>query len=745
MAVNLSPVGGVAAQFFDNDGNVLSGGKIYTYAAGSSTPAATYTSSNGAIPHTNPIILDSAGRVPTGEIWLTDGISYKFVLNNSVGTLIGTYDNIVGINSNFINYTNQQEIQTATANQTVFTLTTMEYQPGTGSLSVFVDGVNQYGPGAQYAFTETSSTVVTFINGLHVGASVKFTTSAINASSYGDASQITYIAAGTGAVATNVQAKLRQTVSVKDFGAVGDGIVNDTTAIQAALNAHKNVHFPAGTYKITSALILDNNHCLLGDGIGVTTINQTTIDQYGTSATSKTEIYISGITLNGTNSGIADGFYFTQCSYCVVELCEVNLFGHHGINFYRSSHSQALGNKCSGNRISGINVGGTTASAAEYNRVIGNSCVANSSSGTYGGGIFFYINANYCIASENVCNSSVDGYGILVTDCIGTAVNNNVCKANTYSGLTYHYDSSSNSLAYNVCDGNVSQGNGEHGIVFQSNSALTDLQVGNTVTNNQCIGNTGGKGIYIASGARGFNVSGNNCQSNNESGIEIAANVSRGEITNNVCNNNGVGGLASAAGIRLNDTSTEGTFACYNVIVSGNICDDTSVGVQKYGVDIFTSLIESAIVIGNSLRNNTIASYRNNGTDTYIEDFLGDGTQNIVLANLRSTQINAYGAAGLNFLQDRSGSTNSARLFFTNATSGKSVALLNEGNNLALATSGTPGSATGTTRAYVKDTGAVNFVPLAADPSPAASGDVYYNSSTNKLRCYNGTTWNDLF
>jgi len=146
MAVNLSPVGGVAAQFFDNDGNVLSGGKIYTYAAGTSTPATVYTNSTGSIAHSNPIVLDSAGRVPTGEIWLTDGINYKFVLNNSSGTLIATYDNISGINSNFISFTNSQEIQTATSGQTVFTLTTMQYQVGTNSLSVFVDGVNQYVP-----------------------------------------------------------------------------------------------------------------------------------------------------------------------------------------------------------------------------------------------------------------------------------------------------------------------------------------------------------------------------------------------------------------------------------------------------------------------------------------------------------------------------------------------------------------------------------------------------------------------
>ena len=249
MAVNLSPVGGVAAQFFDNNGVILTGGKIFTYTAGTTTPQATYTSANGATAHSNPIILDASGRVPSGEIWLTDGLSYKFLLKDANDVLIGTYDNIVGINANFINYTGEQEIQTATANQTVFTLTTMQYQPGTNSLSVFVDGVNQYGPGAQYAYVETDADTVTFVSGLHVGASVKFTTSQLNTSGGVDASQVSYDPPFTGSVATNVEAKLAETVSVMDFGAVGDGIVDDTTAIAAAHATGKPVFYPYGTYK----------------------------------------------------------------------------------------------------------------------------------------------------------------------------------------------------------------------------------------------------------------------------------------------------------------------------------------------------------------------------------------------------------------------------------------------------------------------------------------------------------------
>jgi hypothetical protein len=93
-AVSLSIFGGVGAQFFDNNGNPLSGGKIYTYEAGTSTPLATYTSSAGGTAHTNPIVLDAAGRVPNGgEIWNQLRL-YKFVLETSTGVLIATYDNV---------------------------------------------------------------------------------------------------------------------------------------------------------------------------------------------------------------------------------------------------------------------------------------------------------------------------------------------------------------------------------------------------------------------------------------------------------------------------------------------------------------------------------------------------------------------------------------------------------------------------------------------------------------------------
>ena len=136
MAVFLSPIGGAGWQFFTNSGVPLSGGKLYTYAAGTTTPQTTYTSSSGNTNHTNPIILDSAGRVPGGEIWL--GVQqYKFLLKDSNDVLIATYDNISGIGA--ASY--QVQNFTGTGSQTVFTLSAASF--GENFTFVYINGVYQ--------------------------------------------------------------------------------------------------------------------------------------------------------------------------------------------------------------------------------------------------------------------------------------------------------------------------------------------------------------------------------------------------------------------------------------------------------------------------------------------------------------------------------------------------------------------------------------------------------------------------
>lgn len=193
MTVNLSLLAGAGAQFFDNNGIPLSGGLVYTYTAGTTTPQASYTTSAGNIAHANPIVLDSSGRVSSGgEIWLTDAVAYKFALQTSAAVLIATYDNVTGNASGII--------------------------------------------------------------------------SSLAASS--GSSLIGYIQGSANAVATTVQTKLRQYVSAKDFGVVGNGATDDTLALQSFLNAAqgKTGLLNSGTYLVNDTLIVKSNTILVGEG-----------------------------------------------------------------------------------------------------------------------------------------------------------------------------------------------------------------------------------------------------------------------------------------------------------------------------------------------------------------------------------------------------------------------------------------------------------------------------------------------
>ena len=96
MSLNLSPISNFQ-QWFNTQGVILVGGLVYTYAAGTTTPIATYTTPQGNIPNANPIQLDSTGSPPQ-EIWLTGGQVYKFVVTDKANNVIQTIDNVSGIN-----------------------------------------------------------------------------------------------------------------------------------------------------------------------------------------------------------------------------------------------------------------------------------------------------------------------------------------------------------------------------------------------------------------------------------------------------------------------------------------------------------------------------------------------------------------------------------------------------------------------------------------------------------------------
>lgn len=157
----------------------------------------------------------------------------------------------------------------AVADQLVYEITNFSYVPNVGSLFVYVGGVFQE-PGV--AYTETDSTHFTFVTAPPAGVSIVvmgFTgiTTTVQAEALAQA-----LAASTGTnlvgygTRTLAQKLSDIAVSVKDFGAVGDGITDDTAAIQAAidsLTAGGSCFFPRGTYLISDTITLG----YVGEGI----------------------------------------------------------------------------------------------------------------------------------------------------------------------------------------------------------------------------------------------------------------------------------------------------------------------------------------------------------------------------------------------------------------------------------------------------------------------------------------------
>lgn len=170
-------------QGFDSNGDPLSGGLLYTYLAGTTTPQATYTSSTLATPNANPVVLDSAGRA---SVWLTPSANYRMVLKTSADATVTDDDNISDSPGNF----------SATT--------------GAGLI------------GYDYALTYAADTVGFALSTMYVNA--------------------------------------------KEFGAVGDNVADDTSALNAAA-AHATanslvLYIPAGTYKTTGTVALVNCHVM---------------------------------------------------------------------------------------------------------------------------------------------------------------------------------------------------------------------------------------------------------------------------------------------------------------------------------------------------------------------------------------------------------------------------------------------------------------------------------------------------
>lgn len=169
------------------------------------------------------------------------------------------------------------------------------------------------------------------------------------------AADIIFLQAGAGAVPRTVESKLRDVVSVKDFGAVGDGVADDTAAIQNAVNAAattgSEVYMPAGLYKTTTTIVLNRKVTLRGQGnpfpvaafdpsqqFSGAVINKAhsghAITVTGSGAYSESAgIYCISIISNNNTYATGDGIRIDNVGSYTVEQCSVWSCGGNGFSF----------------------------------------------------------------------------------------------------------------------------------------------------------------------------------------------------------------------------------------------------------------------------------------------------------------------------------------------------------------------------------------------------------------------------
>ena len=516
----LTQVTGPYPIFTDLDGSPLDDGYLYIGAINEdpeTNPIQVFWDSDLTIPATQPIRTNSgyAWRNGTPALLYTAGEfsitirnkRQEFVLYSPVG--YGFDPAAVSasvVKNDFIGDGVEVDFTLSSAPSTIL------------ATNVFINGVYQ-----EKDSYSLSGNVITFSIAPPLSSSIEVMTNETGVINAGNATAISYTASFPGAVQQTVQTKLEQYVSVKDFGAVGDGVTDDTAAIQAALDSGaKTIVGVAGdNYMITAPLTLSASGVTFS-GYGATITQATTntngleIGYDGASFVQVSDITISGFEFVGADDGLtttASGaivVYSTSanpyttangCQRIKVDNCRASgwAFGvvATGVNGLLVSDSYFTGMKYHSSTVAGGY--GVLAQTCFDVQVVDNRFVAQN-----GDRHAIYISADPSRTknSDNVCKqvvvsgNIVDWTGVSAITGFETCmmsrgvfdftVSNNVFKGG-YGGLDYEIENAPGeniSITGNVFDGVLTPGTSTRGAVNFLRTAGSNRASNITVSGN---------------------------------------------------------------------------------------------------------------------------------------------------------------------------------------------------------------------------------------------------------------------